>query len=97
MKPWLALTLAGLCFAGTADARSKTPVNQFRSAHPCPATGHARGPCPGYVVDHVIPLCAGGPDRPSNMQWQPVAAAKVKDRQELAQCRRPRKTAPSDL
>lgn len=47
-----------------------------------------RGACPGYVVDHVHPLCAGGPDAPSNMQWQTVQAAKVKDRAERAQCRR---------
>jgi hypothetical protein len=55
-------------------------------AHPCPSTGKTRGACPGYVVDHVTPLCAGGADRPSNMQWQTVSAAKIKDRDERAQC-----------
>ena len=49
-----------------------------RSGYP-----HAR---PGYVVDHIVPLCAGGADAPSNMQWQTVEDAKVKDRQERATC-----------
>src|SRR4051794_40122570 len=60
----------------------------FIKMHPCPATEHSRGKCPGYVVDHVKPLCAGGSDHPSNMQWQPIAAAKAKDREEKVLCRR---------
>ncbi len=52
-------------------------------------SGYPRGR-PGYVVDHVVPLCAGGADAPGNMQWQTVEAAKVKDRQERAQCARHR-------
>jgi hypothetical protein len=38
------------------------------------------GACPGYVVDHIIPLKRGGADEPANMQWQTVAEAKAKDR-----------------
>ena len=41
----------------------------------------------GYVIDHAIPLCAGGLDAPSNMQLQTVEAAKVKDRWEKTYCR----------
>ena len=52
-------------------------------------SGYPRGR-PGYVVDHIVPLCAGGADAPSNMQWQTVDAAKVKDRQERAMCARHR-------
>ena len=52
-------------------------------------SGYSRGR-PGYVVDHVVPLCAGGADAPGNMQWQTVEEAKVKDRQERAQCARHR-------
>lgn len=60
----------------------------FVQSHPCPSTGKTKGRCPGYVVDHVKPLCAGGPDRPSNMQWQGVQEAKDKDRLERQQCKR---------
>ena len=41
----------------------------------------------GYVVDHIIPLECGGSDTPSNMQWQTVQEAKIKDRTER-KCRR---------
>ena len=52
-------------------------------------TGYPKGR-PGYVIDHVIPLACGGPDAPSNMQWQTVADAKAKDRVELKGCLPPR-------
>ena len=41
---------------------------------------------PGYIIDHIVPLCAGGPDAVANMQWQTVAQAKAKDRHEKALC-----------
>lgn len=63
----------------------------FTKHHPCPATGKSRSACPGYVVDHVKPLCAGGVDQWQNMQWQTVADAKLKDREEWAFCRSLRK------
>jgi hypothetical protein len=72
-----------------AQAETQRDVHQralFIKAHPCPANGKTRGSCPGYVVDHIKPLCAGGPDRPSNMQWQTVAEAKKKDRVERQMC-----------
>ena len=40
------------------------------------------GSCPGYVVDHIVPLKRGGADAPGNMQWQTTGAAKEKDRWE---------------
>src|SRR4051812_26493907 len=70
-----------------ASERSKQTIREFRKAHPCPATGKKSGACPGYVIDHIRPLCAGGPDRPSNMQWQTVSDAKRKDRMERRECR----------
>lgn len=68
--------------------RDKKAVRQFVKQQACPSTGKHKLPCPGWVIDHVIPLCAGGPDRPSNMQWQTIDEAKEKDRQERKQCRR---------
>jgi hypothetical protein len=60
--------------------RSATAKHDFQKAHPCPSTGKTSGGCPGYVVDHVVPLKRGGADAPSNMQWQTKAAAKAKDK-----------------
>lgn len=68
--------------------RSHAATAAFQREHPCPATGNARGSCPGYVIDHVVPLCAGGPDHPANMQWQTAADAKRKDIEERKLCRR---------
>jgi hypothetical protein len=44
-------------------------------------TGYPHGR-PGYVIDHVKPLCHGGPDDVSNMQWQSKADAAAKDKWE---------------
>jgi hypothetical protein len=60
--------------------RSTAARRAFQAGHPCPANGHTSGACPGYVIDHVIALKRGGPDKPSNMQWQTLAAARAKDR-----------------
>lgn len=73
-----------------ADAgapRDPKTVVEFRKTHPCPHTGLVTGPCPGYVVDHMYPLCAGGADAPSNMMWQEYGASLVKDRLERELCR----------
>ena len=66
--------------------RSASAKHQFRKANPCPTSSHTRGKCPGHVIDHVVPLCAGGADNPQNMQWQTVHDARVKDREEVRQC-----------
>ena len=63
-------------------ARSAAANRTFRKSHPCPSTGKASGACPGYVIDHVVPLKRGGADAPRNMQWQTAAAAKAKDKVE---------------
>lgn len=62
--------------------RSKAAKAAFEREHPCPSTGKTSGRCPGYVVDHVRALECGGPDDPSNMQWQTVADGKAKDETE---------------
>lgn len=85
-----ALLLAVPC-ANAAPPRSSAAKAAFTRIYPCPATGKPRGACPGYVVDHIEPLCAGGADDPLNMQWQTVADAKQKDLLEWAQCRQLRR------
>jgi hypothetical protein len=85
--------MEGLLSAVHAGERSAAERLAFIRHNPCPATGERRGSCPGYVVDHVIPLCAGGPDKPANMQWQTVADSLVKDREERRECRTLKKNA----
>jgi hypothetical protein len=83
-----ALLLLVFISACASQERSAAQRAAFTRDNPCPATGQPRGPCPGYVVDHITPLCASGADKPANMQWQTVEAGKLKDKDERAQCRR---------
>jgi hypothetical protein len=86
-------------FAGVpADAkipRDRAQVRAFRAEHPCPATGLTKGVCPGYHVDHVVALCAGGADRPWNMQWITREDHKVKTRVDVRECRAMKRAAPA--
>ena len=66
--------------------RSAAAKHEFMISHPCPITGSTSGRCPGYVIDHINPLACGGPDAPTNMQWQTKDAAKAKDKWERAGC-----------
>jgi len=79
------------------EARSPTARNEFQRTHPCPITQWSTGVCPGYIVDHVIPLDCGGRDDPSNMQWQTVPDAREKDKIERRglSCKT-RQVAPED-
>jgi len=60
--------------------RSSSARSSFHRKNPCPSTGKTSGGCPGYVVDHRQALKRGGPDSPTNMQWQTKADAAAKDR-----------------
>lgn len=82
----LALVLIGDC--GAEQRRRSAVTAAFQRGNPCPSTGLQRGACPGWIKDHIIPLCAGGADHPDNLQWQTVEQAKAKDREERRQCRR---------
>jgi hypothetical protein len=74
--------------ASAKEYRSASVKREFQLTHPCPATGRTSGACPGYVKDHVLPLACGGPDAPSNMQWQTIREAKAKDKWEAKACGR---------
>lgn len=62
--------------------RSGSARAEFQRLIPCPETGLPAGSCPGWIVDHIVPLKNGGADDASNMQWQTEAEAKEKDRWE---------------
>ena len=66
--------------------RDPAQVRAFKQQNACPATGKIQDKCPGYVVDHIIPLCAGGDDAPSNMQWQDYKTSLLKDSWERQLC-----------
>lgn len=91
MNKLLTILLVSLTLAAApAEARIKRSakaVAQFKHQSPCPSTGLPKGRCPGYIVDHVEPLCAGGLDAPINMQWQTVQEAKQKDKLERRICK----------
>lgn len=87
MMRYLVLLLALLLSAPAWACKHNSLTRaHFQSAHPCPSTGHKTGACPGWVVDHIKPLCAGGRDATYNMQWQDTVAAKLKDAEERKLC-----------
>jgi hypothetical protein len=55
---------------GTIHRSGKT-LSAFQKIHPCPATGKTSGACPGWQINHTLPLACGGCDAVSNMQWLP--------------------------
>jgi hypothetical protein len=57
-------------------------VRAFRAVQPCPATGLHRGACPGWHVDHIEPLCAGG------AEWITVQDHRFKTFVDVRECRR---------
>jgi hypothetical protein len=81
--------IAALALSTGAEARIKRSQSakvEFKYAHPCPANGARKGPCKGFVIDHVKALACGGADAPSNMQWQTIAEGKAKDKWERIGC-----------
>lgn len=86
---WLLILLALTSFDATARTeRNRAQVRAFRAENPCPATGRTRGACPGYHVDHITPLCAGGADRPNNMQWITREDHRFKTLVDVKECRK---------
>lgn len=90
---WITLLLLVLAVYDLTFARDPGQVRAFRKDHPCPSTGKTSGACSGWVVDHIIPLCWGGPDAPANMQWQEQRASFIKDKFEREACELKKKTS----
>lgn len=82
-----ALIAAGWVLVGPVAARDHSERSYFQKQNPCPANGLHRGPCLGWQIDHIKPLCAGGKDRVRNMQWLTVAEHKAKTRKDVRRCR----------
>lgn len=80
--------LLALPAAAQPIQRSPAEVRAFRAENPCPATGRRSGPCKGFAVDHVRPLCAGGEDKPSNMQWIEDPDHRFKTLVDVKECRK---------
>jgi 5-methylcytosine-specific restriction endonuclease McrA len=91
----LAATLSAPLDANAATKRSHAARAEFQRLHPCPANGLRRGACPGWQVDHKIPLKCGGVDKTSNMQWLTVRAHKAKTKREARACLNSRRPAGS--
>jgi len=53
--------------------RSDKVLQDFKKIHPCPVTAQTIGACPGWQINHIIPLAVGGCDSIINLQWLPDA------------------------
>lgn len=51
--------------------RSVQVIAAFKKRWACPVTRAHIGACPGWAVDHIVPLACGGADAVWNMQWLP--------------------------
>lgn len=67
--------------------RDSEVLREFQRLTPCPATGMTYGKCPGWQIDHIEPLCAGGADKVHNLQWLTVQEHKWKTRTDVRVCR----------
>ena len=61
------ILVLGVALSLDTLARDPGQRSAFVKHHPCPSTGKARGACPGYVVDHIKPLCAGDASTSCNL------------------------------
>lgn len=93
----LFLALLPLCVhAAEPIKRDRSQVRAFRAVNPCPATGLTRGACPGWHVDHIRALCAGGEDHPRNLQWITREDHRFKTFLDVKECRELRQAAARD-
>lgn len=71
--------------------RSSYQVKKFKKANPCPVTNLSTGRCPGYEVDHIVPLACCGADTPANTpantQWLTIKQHDIKTITDNKECR----------
>lgn len=87
---WLIIISCALliaCSQPTKQTRHPSVRAEFLREHPALSMVNDVGPCPGYVVDHIKPLCVGDDDSVDNMQWQTSGGSYLKDNSERAMCR----------
>jgi hypothetical protein len=97
LKNSIVAALLSVVIGGVSDAkqpRSTVERHAFVKAVACPATEKHRLPCPGWQIDHIEPLCAGGADQRSNMQWLTIEDHKAKTKQDVRACNALRKIQP---
>jgi hypothetical protein len=93
----LLAVLAALFLSPTVEARSAAERAAFHRENPCPSTGLRRGACAGHHVDHITPICAGGRDHRSNMQWISVEDHRFKTLVDARECRKARRAGEKSL
>lgn len=73
MDPLTDYRYAGTVARNTSGAtlRSAEVIAAFKKRWACPSTKAHAGACPGWAIDHIIPLACGGVDAVWNMQWLP--------------------------
>ena len=90
----ISLLLAALPLLASARIeRSAAEVLAFKRHTECPSTGLRRGKCPGFDVDLIRPLCMGGEDKVSNMQWISREDHRFKTMVDVRECRRLQRAA----
>lgn len=98
-SPLWIVAIAALLIGGYSEAkptRDGSVIHQFRKANPCPETGKIRGACPGWEIDHKVPLCAGGRDEAGNLQWLRSAEHREKTRKDVRVCAESRRVRKLD-
>jgi len=79
--------LLSLCMQAEAKSYRDPEVRRaFMKLHPCPSTGKTKGACPGWQVDHIIPLCFYGVDATWNMGWKTVRDHREKTKLDVKVC-----------
>jgi hypothetical protein len=59
--------------------RSRTVLREFARVFPCPETLQPVPSCPGWGIDHILPLASGGCDSVINLQWLPDSIKRCAD------------------